>query len=227
MRMTRKSLLVILLGATFGGHARSAPIDCGAVQGNVEKAICGAPQLIATDLRLSDAFARRLGACTGPQRGLLRQTQHFWLRDRNNCANVLEQGDDAVRQCVADRMAERMAQLDRIGTSCDLDAVAGQYRFVDPGYLARFAPRYTDREVAVWGSLRLDSCDDAKASRLTGKLSQPSGKGVAFPVRFKAMPELRREWLCNRDPASHWQGTVRREGGKAYLYLSDILGEPL
>lgn len=227
MRVTWKTLLAVLLGAAFGGHAQGAAIDCAAAHGNVEKAMCGAPQLLVMDARLSDAFERRLAQCSAPRRSLLRQTQHFWLRDRNNCANILEQGNEAVKQCAVARMAERMAQFERIGASCNLDAVAGEYRYVDPGYVRSFASRYEGREVSVWGELRLDSCGNAKTSGLTGKLGHVSGKGAGFPVRFKAMSDLQRERLCNQQPSAHWQGVVRRDGGRFYLYLSDILGEPV
>jgi len=223
------SMAGLLLGACLGVAipAWSASINCAAARDNVDKAICATPALLAADGKLADGFAERLRQCPAAQRALLRQTQKFWLRDRNNCANLLSESEAAVRQCVSDRMAERSAQFERIGASCDLDAVADQYRFVDPGYLLRFASRYEGRQVAVVGSLRLDSCDDPKASSVTGKLRPQPPQGDSFPVRFKAMPDLRREWVCDQNPASRFQGTVRREGGKFYLYLSDLLGEPL
>lgn len=227
MRMTRKNVLAVLLGAAFGASAQAAPIDCRAAHDNVEKAICAAPPLLATDASLSRTFAARVAQCPEAQRSLLRQTQHFWLRDRNNCANIVEEGEGALKQCVADRMAERIAQFERIGASCKLDTVAGEYRFVDPGYLARFAGRYEGKTVAVSGSLRLDSCSNAKSPRLTGKLRPRSGKGAGFPVRFQAMSDLQRERLCNQQPSAHWRGIVRGDGGRFYLYLSDILGEPV
>jgi uncharacterized protein YecT (DUF1311 family) len=223
------SMAGLLLGACLGatGQAWGASIHCAAARDNVEKAICATPALLGADGKLADGFAERLRQCPAARRALLRQTQKFWLRDRNNCANLLSESEAAVRQCVSDRMAERSAQFERIGVSCDLDAVADQYRFVDPGYLLRFAARYEGRQVAVSGSLRLDSCDDPKASRVTGKLRPQPPQGDSFPVRFKAMPDLRREWVCDQNPASHFQGTVRREGPTFYLYLSDLLGEPL
>jgi uncharacterized protein YecT (DUF1311 family) len=211
----------------MAGPACSASINCTAASDNVEKTICATPALMATDGRIAEAFAARLEQCKPQQRAQLRQTQKFWLRDRNNCANLLHEGGAVVGQCIDDRMAERLAQLERIGAACDLDAVAGQYRFVDPSYLARFASRYEGREVAVFGSIRLDSCDDPKVSHLTGRLRPVPARDSGFPVRFKAMPALRHEWMCDQNPASHWQGVVRREGGSFYLYLSDLLGEPL
>lgn len=41
------------------------------------------------------------------------------------------------------------------------------------------------------------------------------------------MPDERREWLCDQNPASHWRGIVRRDEGEFYLYLTDMLGESL
>lgn len=219
----------LLLAAclTASGTASGASINCAAARDNVEKAICASSALMDADRRIADGFGQRLLQCPAGQRALLRQTQKFWLRDRNNCANLLSDSGAAVTRCVADRMAERSAQFERIGAACDLDAVADRYRFVDPGYLLRFASRYEGRQVAVFGSVRLDSCDDPKASPVTGKLRQLPVNGDSVPVRFKAMSALQREWLCAQNPASHWQGTVRSEGGTFYLYLPDLLGEPL
>jgi hypothetical protein len=41
------------------------------------------------------------------------------------------------------------------------------------------------------------------------------------------MPAGKREWLCAQNPSSSWQGTVRQDAGGFYLYLTDILGDPL
>lgn len=223
--------LAMLLSAGIGANALCASIDCRAPRlGNVEKAICGSPELMSSDRGIAEVFLRRLAQCPAPQRTLLRQTQKFWLRDRNACANALSDGEGAMTRCVIERMAERAAQLDRIGEACDLASVAGQYRYVDSDYLARFASRYVGREVSVWGGIALSSCDSSSSS-LTAKISSISGRSAGrsdgFPVRFKAMPAGKREWLCGQNPASHWQGTVRQDAGGFYLYLTDILGDPL
>jgi uncharacterized protein YecT (DUF1311 family) len=220
-----KIVLGMLLVAN--AHAVAAPINCHAMVDNVEKAICATPALMDGDRKIADTFAARLKQCAPPQRAQLRQTQNFWLRDRNSCANLLSDTDSEVKRCVAVTMAQRGRQLDRIGAACDLDAVADQYLFVDPDYLARFAARYEGKDVWVAGSVRLDRCDDPNASNLIGKVIQLHGTRKRFPVRFKAMPDERREWLCDQNPFSHWYGTVRRDGDKFYLFLTDLLGEPL
>jgi uncharacterized protein YecT (DUF1311 family) len=227
MRKTFWIKAAMLLSVGVGTEAFCASIDCKAPRlDNVEKAICGSPELMASDRDIAEVFVRRLAQCAPRQRTLLRQTQKFWLRDRNACANALSEGEDAMKRCVAEKMDERAVQLRRIGDTCDLDSVAGEYRYVDSDYLATVASRYVGREVSVWGGIRLSSCD-VNSSSLTAKLQSMPGKDGSFPVRFKAMPPLKREWLCAQNPASHWQGTVRQDAGEFYLYLTDILGDPL
>jgi uncharacterized protein YecT (DUF1311 family) len=226
MRKTFWIKLAMLLGVGIGTQAQCASIDCKAPRlDNVEKAICASPALMTSDRSLAEAYTRRLAQCPPQQRTLLRQTQKFWLRDRNACANALSDGEGAVERCVAARMSERAAHMERIGNGCDLASVAGEYRYVDSDYLATVASRYVGREVSVWGGIRLSSCD-VKSSDVSATLESMPGKG-GFPVRFKAMPPLKREWLCAQNPASHWQGTVRQDAGGFYLYLTDILGDPL
>jgi uncharacterized protein len=100
-----KRMMVLLLVAS--APAAAAPIRCGAAYDNVEKAICATPALMDADRKIADAFAKRLAQCAPPRRAQLRQTQKFWLRDRNNCANLLSDTDTALKQCVAATMAER------------------------------------------------------------------------------------------------------------------------
>jgi uncharacterized protein len=219
---------IFLIGALacLAGPAASAPMNCAAAATPVEKAMCASPVLVAADRKMAAAFAQRLAQCPESEREQLRHTQKFWLRDRNACSNLLSDDDpQAVARCAADRMNERIAQLSRIGAACKLDAVAEEYRYVDTDYLAAHAGAYEDREVSAWGDMRLTTCD-VRSSDLTGMLEPEAGKS-GFPVRFKALSALQRERLCARNPAAHWTGTVRREGGTTFLYLRDLLGEPL
>lgn len=215
----------VLMAAALAGPAHAAAMKCEAAATPVEKAICASPALVAADAKMAAAFARRLAQCPEPARAGLRQTQRFWLRDRNACSNALSEDDpDAVARCAADRMNERIGQLERIGAACELDAVAEEYRYVDTAYLAAHAYAYDKREVSVWGGIVMGSCD-ARSDDLTAKLVADDGK-AEFPVRFKSLSALQRERLCARRPASHWKGTVRNESGTVFLYLRELPGEP-
>lgn len=215
-----------LLAAGLGAPALAAPMTCAAAATPVEKAICASPTLVAADRKMAAAFSRRLAQCPEERRAELRQTQKFWLRDRNTCSNALSEDDpEAVDRCAAERMNERIGQLERIGAACELDAVAEEYRHVDTAYLAAHAYAYDKREVSVWGGIAMGSCDPQSAD-LSAQLVSEAGK-AGFPVRFKALSALQREWLCAQRPSSSWKGVVRNEGGVVFLYLRDLLGEPL
>jgi len=219
-------VLVAAALAGPGAPASAASMKCEAAATPVEKAICANPALVAADSKMAAAFARRLDQCPESARAELRQTQRFWLRDRNACSNALSEDDpEAVARCAADRMNERIGQIERIGAACDLNAVAEEYRYVDTAYLAAHAYAYDKREVSVAGGIRMGSCN-ARSEDLTAKLASEPGK-ADFPVRFKSLSALQREWLCAQRPVSSWKGMVRNEGGVVFLYLSDLLGEPL
>jgi uncharacterized protein len=215
----------ILLLAGLAAPALSAPMACKAAATPVEKAMCASPALVSADRKMAAAFAQRLQQCPPSAQPLLRQTQTFWLRERNDCSNALSESSEAVARCAAGRMAERIAQLERIGAACNLDAVSDAYRDVDADYIAAHAQEYVGKQVAVWAAIQLTSCD-VQSSDLTATLTSGRGK-AGFPAHFKAMPPLRREWVCAQRPSSSWQGTVRQEHGVVYLYLTDLLGEPL
>lgn len=215
-----------VLAAALAGPVLSAPMTCKAAATPVEKAMCASPALVAADRKMAAAYARRLAQCQEPGRATLRQTQKFWLRDRNACSNLLSADDpEAVARCAAERMNERIGQLERIGAACELDAVSDEYRYVDSAYLAAHAYAYDQREVAVWGGIEMGSCA-AGSGDLSATLVSEPGK-AAFPVRFKALSALQREWLCAQRPSSSWKGVVRNEGGVVFLYLRDLLGEAL
>ena len=215
-----------LLLATLAGVAPAASMRCDAAATPVEKAICASPALVAADRKMAAAFAQRLEQCPPSERARLRLTQKFWLRDRDACSNALSETDpQAVPRCAAGRMDERIAQLGRIGRECDLDALDGEYRYVDADYLAGHGAVYADKDVTVWGGIEMGSCAAGSADLTATLVSRPGTSAV--PVRFKAMPALQREWLCAQRPSSAWTGTVRREHGVLFLYLRDILGEPL
>jgi len=225
-RLLRRHLGACIAGLLLAAPALSAPMTCKAAATPVEKAMCASPDLVAADRKMAASFAQRLQQCPPSEQPLLRQTQKFWLRDRDACSNALSETDSgAVARCAAERMGERIAQLDRIGAACNLDAVSDEYRYVDADYLAAHGRQYVGKEVSVWAGIELTSCD-VQSDDLTATLR--SGRGKAdFSAHFKAMPPLRREWLCAQRPSSSWKGTVRQEHGVVYLYLTDILGEPL
>jgi uncharacterized protein YecT (DUF1311 family) len=228
-RIPRRHLGACIASGLLAGLAApalSAPMTCTAAATPVEKAICASPTLVAADRKMAAAFAQRLGQCPPSEQALLRQTQRFWLRDREACSNALsEGGNGAVARCAAERMAERGAQFGRIGATCNLDAVADAYRYVDADYMADHALQYVGKEVSVAGGIQMTSCD-VQSSDLTATLTSGPGK-AGFSVHFKAMSALQREWLCAQRPSSGWKGTVRQEHGVVYLYLTDILGGPL
>jgi uncharacterized protein YecT (DUF1311 family) len=219
------AILAALLSAAV--FAQAAPIQCKKGMVGIEGVICENPGLRETDGHISDVFGQLLSQCPAAKRAALTQSQKFWLRDRNYCWNGPEITGRPIDRCVAERMAERLNQFDRIGSRCDLDAVAAEYRYVDPDYLLQFGDRYLDRQVTVAGTMFLGGCD-SQASDGTGYLAMADRKRQErFPVRFKAMPDREREFLCAQHPFSHWTGTVRRGERGNYLYLDNVLGSPL
>jgi hypothetical protein len=184
----------------------------------VEKTICSRPSLIAQDKAISDKLAALELACPS-RRMLLSQSQKYWLRERWDCRNVegIFEKADGLATCLASRMGQRLQRLNETPKNCDPQTLAGGYRFVDPVHLLRFGDQYIGKTVSVNGRLDLDSCRASSAGSRSGGIVANHER---FRVIFDAMPESRREWLCDQRPASHWEGIVKKDQQGVYLFLN-------
>jgi uncharacterized protein len=208
-------------------QAAAAPIDCSRAGVDVEHTICAQADLLAKDEAIAQRLASLQQQCPSQQK-LLVQGQKFWLRERWDCRNgegALEP-NGTLGACLAQRMDQRLRELNDVPQGCDLSSLAASYRFVDPGYLRQYSGAYVGRTVSVFGGMELDACRKASASPLTGVIVGTPAS-VRFPVRFSAMPGIQKDFLCAQHPAAHWKGIVKNDGQGAYLYLSDILGSKL
>lgn len=226
-----RSLLAIATAISFNGVcfvATAAPIKCTAASIDVEKSICASPKLLAQDREISIRLDRLKNLCPASQ-SLLVEGQKFWLRDRWNCRNrpgALDKpgGMDA---CLADRMGERLQQLNETGARCDFTSLAATYRMVDVDYLLRFSDRYIDKTLAVFGWMDPASCDTPPASLTSAHVVGKNSKRDRFRVKFSSISAGQHEFLCAKNPASHWEGTVKHDSQGNYLFLTDFLGQDL
>lgn len=221
--IVRLSVLPALAAA--GPLAAAAPIQCAAARYDVEQTICSRPVLLGHDKAIAERLDALKQACPS-QRALLAEGQRFWLRERWDCRNAPGAFDtpDALAACLASRMAQRLNDLDKVDRRCDLTPLAASYRFVDVGYLRRFSSHYLGKTVSVFGTMQLGSCTEPASAPTAASVV---AKGERFPVVFSAMPERERAFLCARYPAAHWRGTVRQGDKGLYLFLTDLLGQPL
>lgn len=229
--MEMRSLVAAATAISFSGVcfvASAAPIKCATASSDVEKSICASPELLAQDKEISIRLDRLKSICPASKR-LLVEGQKFWLRDRWNCRNRPGALDkpDGMDTCLADRMGERLQQLNDTGAQCDFTSLAATYRFVDVDYLLRFSDRYIDKKVAVAGWMDPANCDTPPASLTSANVIGKDSKRDRFRIKFSSLSAEQHEFLCAKNPASHWEGTVKHDSQGNYLLLTDLLGQDL
>lgn len=216
-----------LLMPSAMAQAEAPPVDCTKANTTVDRAICGTPALLAQDRELARRYADMAKHCGGERDAILEATQRFWMRDRNACSN------DAVTAatCASDLNEARLSQFRKMRAACTFDEVAAELRYVDPWFVNKFARQFDGRRIHVHGSVRPDDCsrgaDETRAARGMLREWDKVRKLNTLRVVFRSLPALEREFLCTRNPGSHWQGEVRSDAAGPYLYLTDVLGTGL
>jgi hypothetical protein len=204
-------------GGTPAVTDRAIPGGTGCGAGVVEGLVCTDAEVGRLDGDLNTEWKRL--SCSGAAQTEFRAEEWFWLRDRNNCQNVA-----AVRDCVLGKLRERIAFLKRLG-SCTDERRFIRYDFTDPWYVKAHEDLYLGTKVTIFGSLYPSSCR-ARSSSASGILAGTRARD-GIRVRLKSLPPEQRAFLCEKRPAAHWYGEVRRDSHGPYLYLADVLGAPL
>lgn len=216
-----------LLVSAVPAQAAMPPVDCATANTTVDKAICATPALLEQDREIARRYSDMAKFCIGERGAMLKETQHFWMRARNACSNDAE----TAISCASDLNQARLGQFLEMGAACEFKDVAAQLNYVDPWFVNQFALQFEGVRTHVHGSVRLDDCsrgpDETQAARGMLREIGRRGKQDLLRVVFKSMPVLTREFLCARNPGSHWHGEVRLDADGPYLYLTDVLGAEL
>lgn len=225
IRMTVFSFMLVV----FNSPALGASINCKAVStDDVERAICAHKNLLDLDKSISSQLGRLMNQCSSSA-DLLRNGQVNWIADRNDCRNI--EGafsvSGALRSCIEKKMKSRLADLNAIGPTCNLEILAASYPFVNVDYITRFGKDYLGKNVSVFGVLRLESCSDTSASPTLAWIESPKSSRSKFRVLFSTIDADDRTFLCEQAPVAHWKGIVKHDAAGHYLYLTDILGKKL
>lgn len=152
--------------------------------------------------------------CSHDDAARLRQEQLFWWGQHNDCSNF-----GHVTTCEQSAVAGR---LKYIASVMRCSGNPKYYPFADPWYILRHPLVYNNAPVNVRGSVLPSSCSPSSTS-LAGKLQQYG----SLPVLFKSLPPAEREFLCDKNPSSWWDGKIWLIDRKPTLYLTDILGAAL
>lgn len=222
--MRLRVYLLWMLVAT--GPVAARPIDCSKAVSIAEKAVCASPNALALDAEIDARYAALRETCGPRARRVLVAGQRYWLRERNDCANAPSPYEQTKAECVENRLHER-AQFLRNVPRCEVAHLATRYRFVDPWYLHDHGRAFIDFPVSVFGVLKPRACDRRQRDSLDAWLADPRRPEARVAVRLRSLPDDQRQFLCARDIASHWDGTVRRAGAGIVLHVDDILGVPL
>jgi uncharacterized protein len=112
--------LAVLLLASSGGPTRAASFDCRRAKTDIEKEICGLPELSALDGRIAQLYGAALKVLKGANPGeiaRLQKEQIAWLSTRNDCYDMIH-GDPAiwadVNMCLQETMTARVGALQKI-----------------------------------------------------------------------------------------------------------------
>ncbi len=121
MRFAANGLLLACLSLLVlsANHrdAAAAGFDCKRAKSLVEKQICGVPELSKRDGEVAALYTRTLGALAKDGAASLREEQRGWLREREECEEVIH-GDPVVMAdvlaCIRRLMDERVERLQAI-----------------------------------------------------------------------------------------------------------------
>ena len=121
MNPVRRAILFALAAAALAGAplgAQAAPsFDCKRASTIVEKEICGVPELGDLDRDVAAAFTQAIAALSSADADALRADQRAWLKDRDNCGDLIH-GDPPIMAdvyvCLKDQMSARVTRLKAI-----------------------------------------------------------------------------------------------------------------
>ena len=110
------AILLVLPDAS----TRAASFDCKRAKTEIEKEICGLPELSALDGKIAQLYGGSLAALKQANPGQiarLQKDQIAWLSTRNDCYDMIH-GDPAiwadVNMCLQETMTARVAALQKI-----------------------------------------------------------------------------------------------------------------
>jgi len=114
------ALALVLLSASPGASARAAGFDCKRAKTEIEKEICGLPELSALDGKIAQLYGASLAALRQANPGQvarLQKDQIAWLSTRNDCYGMIH-GDPEiwidVNICLQETMTARVTALQKI-----------------------------------------------------------------------------------------------------------------
>lgn len=200
----------------------SRPVDAGPVPvcepGRVGALLCKDAEVMKLDKELNSAWKNV--PCSKDEKASFVSEQLFWLRQRNFCGSA----DDA-RRCLLDETSKRIEFLKAL-TACDDSSRSMRYPMTDAWYVLKHPNLYVNTDVSIFGFVVPDSCQPTSTST-SGTLWSGKQGDKRINVVFKSLPADDRSFLCDKQPGSHWDGTVKHGASGIVLYLTDILGKPL
>ena len=110
--------LSVLVLSTSTRDASAAGFDCKRAKSLVEKQICGVPELSRLDGEVAALYSRTLAALAKDGATSLREEQRGWLREREECEDMVH-GDPVViadvLACIRKLMNARTERLQAVG----------------------------------------------------------------------------------------------------------------
>ncbi|MDZ5456173.1 lysozyme inhibitor LprI family protein [Azohydromonas lata] len=186
--------------------------------GNIGSLLCSDATIMKLDADLN--FAWKNLPCSKQQKTEFLKEQKFWLRERNNCRNEIN-----IRTCLIDKYQSRIFFLNSL-QSCDSVSRSYKYGFTDSWYVIKHTDLYLGSTVVIAGSAAPDSCTSGTIPA-TGILKAMRRNEQDIRIIFKSLSSEQRKFLCTSEPFSHYEGMIKRNAKGVYLYLNNLLGEPL
>ncbi|MBV8501911.1 MAG: hypothetical protein JO006_09350 [Paucibacter sp.] len=214
----RSGNLVVAAALAFFAMDALAEFTCKAQQNGWTAPACRSQEV----RRLADQVgaASRSLRCEKQQLLELKAIQNAWGREQYAC----RRNDDSAT-CTQTSLRAELRYLQET-RRCDVNARAIKFASPDAGYVALHPNTYRDAQASVMGQMSVDDCNPGSRSR-AGSL-RDSGLEHALTVAFSSLPDEKRDFLCNKQPFSDWNGVIKlSEDGKPYLYLTNVLGVEL
>ena len=212
---TRKLAIGVL--ALSGGELAFAQLACG--PGAVQELACQDQDVRALVQKVEDEAARL--QCQPAARHELVSVKLGWLRRQGACIRSA-----SVRSCVVGSLESEIAYF-RAMSGCELAANPVKFDTTEPSYIVAHIDVFKGSQVAVMGWLTLASCD-AGSTSFTGEVHELNNESVAIEIRFRSLPDVQRDFVCEKHPFSAWSAKVMEtDSGAPYLYATDLLGVQL
>jgi uncharacterized protein len=145
----------------------SPSFDCKADKKTVERVICADAALASRDRILSDLFYKAIEHLPADGRTALREGQRLWVRERNDCGQLIEA---QIAECIAGIYDKRIIELEQKikkpgkAEVASLQRSAGEPVLAPPASAARVAPSFECRPGQ--GAIEQAICaDDALAAK--------------------------------------------------------------